>query len=118
MRIAVACELLAADGACQVHVIINKNHRFYGDVYAAPQATPALRSALEVTLFAIADRMTRATGDKEMFYKREVSEWSHTLDEFLHELAKAGPDDAEAAGDGDEVDADGPTIAATSAAGK
>ena len=94
-----ACELLAADGACQVHVIINKNHRFYGDIYAAPQATPALRAALEVMLFAVADHMTRATGDKEMFYKREVSEWSNTLDEFLHELAKASPDDAGAAGD-------------------
>jgi len=100
-----ACELLAADGACQVHVIINKNHRFYGDIYAAPSATPALRAALEVMLFAVADHMTRATGDKEMFYKREVSEWSNTLDEFLHELEKGGPDDAEAAGD--EADGEG-----------
>lgn len=94
-----ACEFRLADGARQVALTLNRNHAFYSDLYAANETTPAVRAGLEVLLFAIAEHMTQAGGDKKVFYGAELAAWSQTLEGYLHELRKVGTEDPESATD-------------------
>ncbi len=65
---------------------INRAHRFYTDVYAAPDSNPRLRSALEVVLFVIGDCELDATSERRLFYESERVEWSKQLNVALERL--------------------------------
>ena len=77
---------------CRVH--INTAHRFYSDLYAAPDSTPRVQSALEVLLFVFGQCELSSDGEIEMFYRSEIYEWSRRLDLSLNRL-----DDVDPAGD-------------------
>jgi len=65
---------------------LNKEHRFYTDVYAGPESTPRLRASLEVLLFVIGECELDATGERHLFYQTERSEWSTRLNVALNLL--------------------------------
>ncbi len=67
---------------------INRAHRFYGDVYAAPENGRQLKAALEVLLFSIGDCELDAQGnlDRQTFYAVERAAWSETLGAALEML--------------------------------
>jgi hypothetical protein len=58
---------------------INGRHRWYTEVYAAPDTTPRWRNALEVMLFVMGDAELDATEDRQRFYEVERSVWSGRL---------------------------------------
>ena len=64
---------------------INTAHRFFTYVYSGPDATPGIRTALELLLFAQADREIETSKRSEMagFYTDERSAWSKRLDAYL-----------------------------------
>lgn len=78
------CDVL---GGAKV-LYLNRAHRFYADVYDGPQASLAVRSALEVLLFAIADSILDAPEDSQRVYRVEVPQWSLKLDLALERLAQ------------------------------
>lgn len=102
-----SCEVLGAsdDGKVQIRMIINRNHRFYSDLYAHDDSTPHTRAAIEAMLFAIARHMAPATDKREVFYGQEVNNWSTTMDAYLFKLAKYDPDDADAESEDKDFDA-------------
>jgi Histidine kinase-, DNA gyrase B-, and HSP90-like ATPase len=65
---------------------LNTAHRFYKDVYAGAEATPRLRSALEVVLFSIGTAEIDAEGERLMFYETERALWSTRLNVALAQL--------------------------------
>ena len=67
---------------------INTEHRFYTDVYMGPEATPRLRAALDLLLFAIGDSMEDATNEARCFYKAEIPVWSNKFDIALDSLSQ------------------------------
>lgn len=69
-------------------LFLNTAHRFYREVHSGPRSTPEVRSALEILLFAIGDRILEATGNLRDMYYHEVPEWSKKLDYALAQLAQ------------------------------
>jgi hypothetical protein len=75
---------------------LNTAHRFYSDVYAAAESTPATRAALEVLLFSIGDCINNASEHTRGIYDLELPEWSRRLDYALLQLSRrAAHDDGE-----------------------
>jgi hypothetical protein len=63
----------------QTRIWINTRHRFYSDVYEALKASPRVRSAIELLLFAIGAEELTSEDDRELFYKTERKNWSDRL---------------------------------------
>jgi hypothetical protein len=59
----------------QIKLFLNTRHRFFTDLYNAPDSTPRLRVALEIMLFVLGSCELEAEGDRELFYKMERGEW-------------------------------------------
>lgn len=72
----------------QKRLYINTRHRFFTDLYDAPESSPRVRTALELLLFTIGATELEATGDRELFYSGERTEWSRRLDVTLALLEK------------------------------
>lgn len=68
----------------QKHVVLNTDHPFYKKVYEP--ADPAVRAALEVLLFVLAERELEVTGEAEGFYRSERNKWSERLRYALETL--------------------------------
>lgn len=64
---------------------INTAHRFFTHVYSGPDATPGIRTALELLLFAQADCEidVAARPERDRFYQRERTAWGIKLDTYL-----------------------------------
>ena len=62
---------------------LNTAHRFYKDVYAGPDSSQRMRSALELVLFAIGTAEIDAEGDRLTFYETERGVWSARLNVAL-----------------------------------
>ena len=80
-------------GARTLH--LNTAHAFYGALYDAPETAPAVRSALEVLLFAAADVMLEGDDEALTAHRRQVARWSDRLDTGLASLSAClgtGPD--------------------------
>jgi hypothetical protein len=71
-------------------VVINTSHRFYSGLYNAPGVPAAVRSALEVLIFALADGELDADGEFLNFYRSARSDWSRRLDSALAALDANG----------------------------
>ena len=69
-------------------LFLNTAHRFYREVHSGPRSTPEVRSALEILLFAIGDRILETTDNLRDIYYHEVPEWSKKLDYALAQLAQ------------------------------
>lgn len=69
-------------------LFLNTAHRFYREVHSGPRSTPEVRSALEILLFAIGDRLLETTDNLRDIYYHEVPEWSKKLDYALAQLAQ------------------------------
>jgi hypothetical protein len=68
----------------QKQVVINTAHPFYTKLYTQ---APAIKSALEVLIFVLADGEIDAEGDREQFYRNErVHHWSKLLKDALDKL--------------------------------
>ncbi len=65
---------------------LNQDHRFFTNLYAGPESTPYLRSALEVTLFVIGDCELESEEDRRQFYEVERALWSLRLSVALNQL--------------------------------
>jgi hypothetical protein len=63
---------------------INRDHRFYIDIYSKTDGH--VRFGLETLLFSIGIQWVRSNGDRRMFYETEVVLWSATLNAALGEL--------------------------------
>lgn len=70
----------------QVVLYLNTRHRFFMDVYHAPESTPRLRAALELLLFVLGECELDAREDKRRFYETERAVWSILLDTKLDRL--------------------------------
>ena len=82
----------------QKRLFINTAHLFYSDLYSGPGATPRVKTALELLLFAIGSCELGTTDDMELFYQMERSEWSKRLKIHLSLLDRRDPvEDAESA---------------------
>jgi len=66
---------------------VNQSSRFFKDVYAGPQTSPAVRAALEILLFSIGDRMLEGSEQLKATYAHEVPEWSKKMEFALAHLA-------------------------------
>jgi hypothetical protein len=90
---------------------INREHRFYTDVYAAPDSNRVVRAGLEVLLFSIGTCELDALGnaDKSTFYAVERVAWSEVLTGALGMLSRF-VHDTDLPPDDDEIveDADSP----------
>lgn len=73
-------------GARTLH--LNTAHRFYADLYDGATATPDVRSALEVLLFALADVILDAGEAEQTRSQAQVGAWSRRLDVALERLAE------------------------------
>lgn len=67
---------------------LNTAHRFYRDVYAGPESTARLRSALEIVLFSIGVGEVDAEVDRLLFYETERGAWSTQLEIALAQFEK------------------------------
>jgi len=82
----------------QKRLFINTAHSFYSDLYSGPDATPRVKTVLELLLFAIGSCEIDATADMELFYQMERSEWSKRLNVSLALFDRRDPvEDAEVA---------------------
>lgn len=70
-------------------LFLNTSHRFYKDVHSGPNSSPEVRSALEVLLFAIGDRILETSENLRDVYNHEIPEWSKKLDYALAQLGQA-----------------------------
>lgn len=71
----------------QIVLWLNQDHRFYTQVYARPDVTPATRAALEVTLFSIVECELGAVNEEQVqFYNMMRRAWSENLDDALSQL--------------------------------
>jgi hypothetical protein len=75
----------------QLQLFINMAHRFYRDLYNAPNVNPRTQSALESLLFALSYSENQAEEELLEFYKRERNEWSMRLETYLSELNRIDP---------------------------
>lgn len=62
---------------------LNTAHRFFSDLYLAPESTPDMRAGLEVLLFVLGGCEIDAAGDRRRFYEAERAEWSRRLNTAL-----------------------------------
>ena len=69
-------------------LFLNTSHRFYKDVHSGQSSSPEVRSALEILLFAIGDRILETSENLRDIYHHEVPEWSKKLDYALSQLAQ------------------------------
>jgi hypothetical protein len=69
-------------------LFLNTAHRFYRDVHSGARSTPEVRSALEILMFAVGDRILETTDNLRDIYYHEVPEWSKKLDYALAQLAQ------------------------------
>lgn len=69
---------------------VNRDHRFYADIYASVESTPLVKAALETLLFSIGECELDAVGnpDRTHFYIVERQEWSVRLANALASLDK------------------------------
>jgi hypothetical protein len=67
---------------------LNTSTRFYQEVYAGPDSSPAVRAALEILLFSVGDRKLEGRDELQAFYAHEVPEWSRKLEFALSHLAQ------------------------------
>jgi hypothetical protein len=82
----------------QIHLIVNKDHAFFSDVYMGPDSTPRLRAALELLLFVLAEAELEANKERQLFYESERVEWSRRFNTVLKLLdQKDSVSDAESA---------------------
>ncbi len=82
----------------QKRLFINTAHAFYSDLYAGPDATRRLKTALELLLFSIGSCELDATEDMELFYQVERAEWSKRLKVAMTLLDRREPvEEAESA---------------------
>jgi len=65
---------------------LNTSSRFFQEVYQGPNSNPAVRSALEVLLFSIGDRMLDASDDLRDIYNHEIPQWSGKMEFALAQL--------------------------------
>lgn len=72
----------------QLTVYINKNHRFYTDIYAAPMANEDLKDALKVLLYVYSECELSASEEIQNFYSAERFEWSKRLNLALRMLSQ------------------------------
>jgi len=70
-------------------LFLNTAHRFYREVHSGPNSSPEVRSALEVLLFAIGDRILETSDNLRDIYHHEVPEWSKKLDYALAQLGQS-----------------------------
>ena len=75
----------------QLQLFINTEHRFYSDLYSAPDVSDRTRGALDLLLFALGYSENQAAEELVEFYKRERQEWSKRLDTYLIELSRIDP---------------------------
>lgn len=66
---------------------LNTSSRFFTEVYAGSDSTPAVRAALEVLLFSIGDRVIDRD-ELKAFYAHEIPEWSRKLEYALAQLSQ------------------------------
>jgi hypothetical protein len=69
-------------------LFINRAHRFYSEVYAAPGSTHHSRYGLEITLFVLGDCELRASPEVQAVYESERAEWSKYLNLALDRLSQ------------------------------
>jgi hypothetical protein len=69
-------------------LFLNSAHRFYRDVHSGANSSPDVRSALEILLFAIGDRILETSDNLRDVYHHELPEWSKKLDYALAQLAQ------------------------------
>lgn len=69
-------------------LFLNMAHPFYKEVHSGPDSTPIVRSALEVLLFSIGDRILETSDHLRDIYANEVPEWSKKLAFALSQLAQ------------------------------
>jgi hypothetical protein len=67
---------------------LNTSTRFFQDVYAGTESSPAVRAALEVLLFSIGDRTLEGREELQAFYAHEIPEWSRKLEFALVHLGQ------------------------------
>jgi len=77
----------------QKRVLINSAHRFYTDLYSAPEIGQRTKTARELLLFVLGECELETTPDKERFYVGERNEWSLRLNIMLEELDHSDPVD-------------------------
>jgi hypothetical protein len=65
---------------------LNRDHRFYSDLYASSHATPSVKYALEALLFVMGTAEIRAKEDRQSFYEQERQLWSTNLNTTLKAL--------------------------------
>jgi hypothetical protein len=70
-------------------LFLNKASRFFTDVYAGGGSSLAVRSALEVLLFSIGDRILESPQELRDRYAAELVYWNLKLDAALAYLAQA-----------------------------
>lgn len=83
---------------------LNTASRFFQEVYQGPNSNLAVRSALEVLLFSIGDRMLDANDDLQEIYNHEIPQWSAKMEYALGQLNDGVGGGAEEKDDNDEVD--------------
>lgn len=68
---------------------LNTASLFFQQVHSSPTATPAVRAALEILLFAIGDRVLEGRDELKAFYVHEIPQWSSKLEFALAHLAQS-----------------------------
>ena len=63
----------------QIHVLVNRAHPFFADLYMGPASTPRLQTQLELLLFVLAQSEIEAKKDRRLFYQSERQAWSLML---------------------------------------
>ncbi len=71
----------------QVNIYINKEHRFYTDLYNGKNSSPELRYSLDILLYVLGESELRVTAEKKNFYRIERNEWSVKLQTALEKLS-------------------------------
>ena len=72
----------------QLTVYINKNHRFYTDIYGAQSSSQDLKDALKILLYVYSECELSASEEIRNFYNAEKFEWSKRLNLALKMLAQ------------------------------
>jgi hypothetical protein len=69
-------------------IYINRKHAFYSCLYASPESSLKIKSALELLIFVIAQSEVDSIGnlEKNLFYVTEKQEWSKKLEVTLRLL--------------------------------
>src|SRR5262249_34741211 len=60
----------------QKQLKINIAHRFYSDIYAGPEASARLQTALDLLLIVLGECELDAEAEREAFYRSERPEWA------------------------------------------